>query len=127
MIKVYPAIIHEEDGYWVEFPDLIGCNSFGETLEETIDNAQEALGLYLINLVESRQPFPVATEISKITPADSATVSYIYTDVDKYRRNNKSVKKTVSLPAWLADAAEANYLSLSKILQDGIKAKLGLV
>ncbi|MBE6031539.1 MAG: hypothetical protein E7225_08160 [Clostridiales bacterium] len=127
MIKVYPAIIHEEDGYWVEFPDLIGCNSFGETLEETIDNAQEALGLYLINLVESRQSFPVATEISKITPADSATVSYIYTDVDKYRRNNKSVKKTVSLPAWLADAAEANYLSLSKILQDGIKAKLGLV
>ena len=33
--KVYPAIIHEEDGYWVEFPDPSGCFTNGDTLEET--------------------------------------------------------------------------------------------
>ena len=38
MTKVYPAIIHEENGsYWVEFPDLEGCSTYGETLEETLD------------------------------------------------------------------------------------------
>ena len=36
MSKVYPAIIHKEDGYWVEFPDLPGCNTCGSTLEETL-------------------------------------------------------------------------------------------
>ena len=29
MLKVYPAIFHEEDGYWVEFPDLEGCQTLG--------------------------------------------------------------------------------------------------
>ena len=51
MTKVYPAIIHEENGsYWVEFPDLEGCSTYGETLEETLDLASEALGLYLVSL-----------------------------------------------------------------------------
>lgn len=42
MTKVYPAIIHQEDGYWVEFPDLSGCFTNGSTLEETMEMAQEA-------------------------------------------------------------------------------------
>lgn len=33
MVKVYPAIIHEEEGYWVEFPDLSGCFTNGSTLD----------------------------------------------------------------------------------------------
>jgi len=53
MLKIYPAIFHEEDGFWVEFPDLEGCNTCGSTLEETMELAQEALGLYLVALAES--------------------------------------------------------------------------
>lgn len=46
MTKVYPAIIHEENGsYWVEFPDLEGCSTYGETLEETLDLASEAFNV----------------------------------------------------------------------------------
>ncbi len=46
--RVYPAIFHkEEDGYWVEFPDLPGCVTQGKTLEETFKMAKEALALYL--------------------------------------------------------------------------------
>lgn len=49
MIKVYPAIFHlEEDSYWVEFPDFDRCFSDGETLEEALVNAQEALGAQTI-------------------------------------------------------------------------------
>ena len=31
MLKVYPIILEpaEEGGYWVEFPDLAGCNTCG--------------------------------------------------------------------------------------------------
>ena len=36
MLYVYPAIFHhEDDSYWVEFPDLEGCQTFGESLPET--------------------------------------------------------------------------------------------
>ena len=36
MLKMYPAIIHEEDGFWVEWPDLQGCSTCGDTVEETM-------------------------------------------------------------------------------------------
>lgn len=46
--RIYPAIFHkDEQGYWVEFPDLPGCNTQGETLEEAFKMAKEALALYL--------------------------------------------------------------------------------
>ena len=34
MLKVYPAIFHQEGGYWVEFPDLEGCSTCGATLHK---------------------------------------------------------------------------------------------
>ena len=86
--------------------------------------AQEALGLYLISLIEDRKALPTASSIRDVETDE--IVSYISVDVDKYRRNNKAVKKTLSLPAWLAEEAERNNLSLSKVLQEGLKAQLGL-
>lgn len=46
--KTYPAIFHEDNNaYWVEFPDLEGCLTNGETVELAFKNAKEALNLYL--------------------------------------------------------------------------------
>ena len=66
MLKVYPAIFHEEETYWVEFPDLEGCVTEGSTLEEAMENAQEAMGLYLAALLEENQPLPHATNIKEM-------------------------------------------------------------
>lgn len=124
MLKVYPAIFHEEDGFWVEFPDLDGCNTCGNTLEETMELAQEALGLYLATLAEEGLEIPSPSPIEDIKADDP--VSYVSTNMDNYRKNNKAVKKTLSIPQWLADEAEKNNLSLSKVLQEGLKTHLGL-
>ena len=123
MLKIYPAISHEEETYWVEFPDLEGCVTEGSTLEEAMENAQEAMGLYLAALLEENQPLPPATNIKEIETAD--VVSYVSVDVTRYRRSTRAVKKTLSIPEWLAIEAERNNLSLSKVLQDGLKSKLG--
>ncbi len=50
----YSVVIHEaeEGGYWVEVPALAGCYSQGETVEEALDNAREAIELYLEVLQE---------------------------------------------------------------------------
>lgn len=115
MTKVYPAIIHEEDGsYWIEFPDLEGCNTYGETLEETLDLASEALGLYLVSLSEAGTPLPEASDLSAMSCQDGHAI-YVTTDINKYRRDTKAVKKMLSIPAWLAKEAEARNLSLSKV------------
>ncbi len=125
MLKIYPAIIHEEEGYWIEFPDLEGCQTVGDTLEELMSNAQEALGLYLVSLIENDQPVPAASDLA-ILDAGGNITTYITVDVDKYRRDTKAVKKMLSIPAWLAKEADDQNLSLSKILQDALKERLNL-
>ena len=118
MLKVYPAILHEEGGYWIEFPDLEGCQTYGETLEETMELAQEALGLYLVSLIENKQEIPAPSNIADLT-ADEGQLTYISTDIE--------VKKMLSIPAWLAKEAEMKNISLSKVLQDALKERLNLV
>lgn len=121
MLKVYPAIIHKEDGaYWVEFPDLEGCSTCGATLEETMELASEALGLYLVSLLEDGSALPDASDIESL----EGLTSYITTDLTKYRRDTRAVKKMLSIPAWLAKEAEAQNLSLSKVLQEALQEKL---
>lgn len=125
MLKIYPAIIHEEEGYWIEFPDLEGCQTVGDTLEDLMSNAQEALGLYLVSLIENDQPVPAASDLA-VLDADGNITTYITVDVDKYRRDTRAVKKMLSIPAWLAKEADERNLSLSRILQDALKERLDL-
>lgn len=124
MLKIYPAIFHKEESYWVEFPDLDGCVTDGDSLEEAMENAQESMGLYLAALLEEGRSLPDASDIREIKSED--VVSYVSVDVNKFRRSTRAVKKTLSIPEWLAIEAEKNNLSLSKVLQDGLKAQLGM-
>ena len=47
-MKTYFAIVHKDEGsaVGIVFPDLPGCFSAGDTYDEAIDNAHEALRLY---------------------------------------------------------------------------------
>ncbi len=68
----------------------------------------------------------VAAELG-VEPQE-AFVNIVTVDVDEYAKKHfvKSVKKTLSVPAWLNDMATAKGLNFSQILQDGLKARLGL-
>lgn len=124
MIKIYPAIFHKEKtGYWVEFPDLIGCQSSGYSLEDTMVLAQEALGLYLVSLLEDDKPLPPPSDIDSIRPKQGST-SYVATNIDKYRRDTRAVRRTISIPKWMSDEANKNKISLSKVLQESLKEQL---
>ena len=123
MKKVYPAIIHNEDGYWIEFPDLEGCQTCGDTLEQTLELAEEALGLYLVSLEEQGKELPNPTNIKEVNAGDG-TVTYVSTDMNAYRRDTRAVKKMLSIPAWLAKEAEKRNISLSKLLQEALLEKI---
>ena len=48
-----------EDGtIWARVPDLEGCYSCGETIEEAKKNVKEAISLYLEDLSEEGKPIP---------------------------------------------------------------------
>ena len=128
MKYAYPAVFRQEsDGlYAVEFPDLEGCFTSGETLPEAIEMAEDALCLTLYDMEEDGETIPAPSSPKDIAVSDDALVSLVCCDTLEYRKlyNNKSVKKTLTIPAWLNTMAERADLNFSSVLQDALKLRL---
>lgn len=72
-MKRYTIIVTPDEGaYVVSVPTLPGCHSIGDTLAEAIQNAQEAIGLYLETLTERGEPIPEETEHPQAIVVDVA-------------------------------------------------------
>ena len=123
MMFVYPAVFHQENNaYWVEFPDLPGCQSFGDTLPETMAEAQEALAAYVLTLLEQGKPLAQPSDIGAITPEDGFT-SLVACTIDQYKET-RAVKKTLTIPSWLNDRATAMGVNFSQVLQEALITKI---
>ncbi|MBD5446200.1 MAG: type II toxin-antitoxin system HicB family antitoxin [Treponema sp.] len=121
MKVVYPALFHEDDGgWWVEFPDLPGCTTQGDTELEAYCNAAEAMELYLQDDYEvCTLPVPSATE--KVAHDGADFVSLVCGNFDVPQ---KSIKKTLTILAWLNSKAERAGVNFSHVLQDALKKLL---
>lgn len=66
-IVYFPALIERGDhGYGVIFPDLPGCVSAGDTLQEAALNAEEALSGHLAVMVRFGEPVPVPSTLDEV-------------------------------------------------------------
>ncbi|MCH5352981.1 MAG: type II toxin-antitoxin system HicB family antitoxin [Acutalibacter sp.] len=122
---VFPAIFTpEENGaYSVRFPDVPGCYTSGESLPEAIEMAEDALCLLLYDMEESGEALPIPSDISTVSKDSQEFVTLIACDTLEYRKlyDNKAVKKTLSIPAWLNTMAEKQGVNFSQVLQTGLK------
>lgn len=118
----YPAIIHPEDNsYWIEFPDLEGCHTFADTLEDVFVQAKEALSAYCSVLSDEGKMLPKPSNIALCNHEDDDIIALIEVSAKQH-----SVKKTLSIPAWLNTAAEKKHINFSKTLQEALINQLGL-
>lgn len=123
MLFVYPAIFHnEDDAYWVEFPDLEGCHTFGNSITETMEAAQEALAGYLLTLLEQNKTIASPSDISTFHTDDGFS-SLVSCDINQYK-DTKAVKKTLTIPSWLNDRAMSMGLNFSQVLQEALLSKI---
>lgn len=124
----YPAVFHkaEEGGYWVTFPDIPECITEGDNMAEAYDMAVEALGLALEEKIENKEKLPVASEVEDIK--EDGTIVVVQFDLEDYNKkhNNKAVKKTLTIPAWLNERALAMNVNFSQVLQDALMEKVGI-
>lgn len=125
-LLTYPAIFTFEDNqYWVKFIDLEGCYSDGKTLAEAMENAKEAMGIYLEDLKE----YPKCTEnIKEIVLEKNQIISFVSINLAEHKKKyeSKSVKKTLSIPAWLNTLAEKKNINFSQILQKALMETLNI-
>lgn len=128
---VYLAIfLPEEKGmYSVFFPDIDGCSTCGNNLSHALEMANDALSLMLYDMEEEGTEIPAATPLEKIQTKGNEFVTYIPANTFEYRKkfNNKAVKKTLSIPEWLNEAAIAAGVNFSQALQDALKTELKLI
>lgn len=124
---VYPAVFEPEDGlYNVSFPDIPECYTCGDDLADAMRMAEDALCGWLSRAEELAKEIPAASDVH-VSVADGAFVTLILADTDAYRRthSNKAVKKTLTIPSWLNEAAEVRGVNFSKVLQDALCEQLG--
>ncbi len=127
---IYPAVFHPEEvgGYSVDFPDLLGCVTEGDTLAEAIRMAEDALGIYLYTLKEEGEVVPVPSDPADVEVSGRDFVSLVEYDEVEYlkRTDSHSVKKTLTIPAWMDTLARENNLNFSNVLQNAIRRELNL-
>lgn len=128
MKLLYPAIFTPYgEGFTVEFPDLPGCITQGEDLEEAFEMAEDVACGWILTSVEEGETLPKPSSINKHF-SDNVIVNYIKLDISEYAKkySTKSVKKTLTIPEWLNALAEKEDINFSKELQNALKVKLGL-
>ena len=141
MLSVYPACFYkEEHGYSVIFPDLNWLSTCGDNLENAMEMAVDCLAGYIYTCQADGESIPQpsnpsnidASAIAKELDLDASDhdifVSMVSVDVNAYAKEHfeKSVKKTLSIPAWLNKAALDAGINFSQVLQEALKERLHL-
>lgn len=63
----FPVVLHTDDNirYGVTVPDLPGCYSTGDSMDDALDSIQEAIDLHLMGMMEDGEVMPVASSIAQ--------------------------------------------------------------
>ncbi len=124
----YPALFHiaEEGGYWVEFPDLPGCVTEGDTFPDAFDKAREALGLYLTDKDFNLEVKTVPSRFEDIQVGDGICIAMVDFDLIEYKKryDTRAVKKTLTIPSWLNEQATRQHVNFSHVLQEALISRL---
>lgn len=125
----YPAVFTYEDNQEIAvvFPDLDVATS-GENEQDALLSARELLGCVMFGLEEDEDVIPLPTSLSELNlkSNERALLIDVYMPSVRNANINKSVNRTVTLPAWLNSAALEHNINFSQLLQDALKAQLHL-
>jgi len=126
---IFPAIFHyAEDGISVEFPDLPGAYTCGNNDEETLTMAKECLGLHLYGMEKDGDEIPDPSPLQSLKVQTNEVVVLISVWMPAFRdtMENKAVKLTLTIPAWVKQAADEHKLNYSRLLRTAIIDHLDL-
>ena len=140
MLTLYPACFFKEEtgDYSVIFPDLDYLATCGNTLEEAMSMAIDCLAGHIRWLERDGDPIPtpsalkdidakaIAKELDPDSPCNEAFVTMVSVDVEEYAKKHfeKSVRKTLTIPACLNTVALEQGINFSQTLQEALLAKV---
>lgn len=101
----FPIAIHKDDGsvYGVTVPDVPGCHSWGDTIDEAIRNAKEAITGHIETLIEMGEDvdFPCSVIEDLARRDEFAGAIWALADVDVSKLDSKPERINISLPRFV--------------------------
>lgn len=128
-IYVYPCTVKKEDGiYYANFPDFDACFTDAEDMEELFYNVKEVLNGVLFSLMSNNIDIPKPYKYGDIKLNKDEFVILVDAPITAIRDkvDNKSIKKTLTIPKWLNDVSENENINFSQVLQEGLKRELNI-
>ena len=126
---IYPAVLTALDNgeYVIKVPDVSGCVTTGDSLDDALDSIRDALCGCLCVLEDEGIPLPAPSAPADVSE-EGSTVVLVDVDLIRYREetDTRSVRKNVSMPAWMATLADRHNLNCSQLLQKAIRKELQL-
>jgi len=125
---IYPAIFtYYDEGIAVTFPD-IELATQGNDEFEALEMAKDALGGRLWCMERDGDEIPETSKLKnlKLKANQKAILVEVFMPTIRLAGINKSVTRTVTLPAWLSAEASKYGVNFSKILQEGLIKHLNL-
>ena len=98
----FPVVLHKDSasGYGVTVPDLPGCFSAGDTPEEAIASAHEAVACHVEGLLMDGESIPERIRLeAHQANADYAGGIWALIDVDLAKLSSKTIRVNVTMPA----------------------------
>jgi len=125
MKYIYPVILTQvDDGYIVSVPDL-NIDTQGADIADTLDMARDAVGLWGITQQDYGREIPIAKNLKPQCETDEI-IALVDIDFNEYRikHDNRSIRKNLTIPAWLNNLAEKENVNFSQVLQQALKQHL---
>jgi hypothetical protein len=124
---IYPAVFTFEEGQEIAvlFPDFDVATS-GVDEEDAFKSAKELLGLTLYSMEEDKEEIPQPSPISELQLKKNQVSCLVDVFMPSIReaQNNRSVNRTVTLPAWLNAKSLELGVNFSQVLQEALLERL---
>ena len=128
-LKAYPAVFEEtsDGGYSVYFPDVAGCISAGENLEEAISMAKEALSLHLSEMINDNEDAPAVNLAYAKEEAEGCLLMMIEPNPAIISRRTKehAVRVNITIPQMLLERADryakAANINRSRLIAEALE------
>jgi len=124
---LYPVIVTEYNDagtyFVVTSPNIEGMVTEGDSFSEAVYWAEDAIA----TMIEGMETYPKVQDPSTWELSDKQHIVYISVNMsDWMARNSKTIKKTVTVPEYLAKAAKEQGLNSSQIFTEALHDRLGV-